>query len=214
MFWVPICFLLFLIWGGSSLIKGIANFKLPDPDALNPDEERIKFLSAVKDYDDRVANEVKATMKYSDIWDFLGRTPSEEEKKIVDSFSFLYKEYLIRNALMSQRGKLEALFIFGQQYPTKDPAHRAFIDEVYLKIEDTLEARGIHNVVTVERVGTTTRNDYSLRDVTRGGHHSLYGDNFSFANYHSYANPGTNMYYLKNKPAYTERNGGDQYDRG
>ena len=214
MYWIAICFLLFLIWGGSSLIKGFANFKLPDPDALNPEMERSRFLAAVADHGCVVSKEVEATMKPSDIWEFLGRTPSEEEKKIVDDFSFLYKDILIKNALMSKRGKLETLFIFGQKYPTTNPAYRAFIDEVYLKIEDTLEARGVHNVVTVERVGTTTRNNYTLRDVARGGHHSLNDDNFSFANYNSYANPGTNMYYLKNKPDFTARNGGDQNGRG
>ena len=207
MFWVAICFLLFLIWGGNSLLKGIMNYKPADPDALNPTEECNKFMFSVKDYDYKVSNEVKAAMKPSDIWDFLGRTPSDEEKKITEGFSFLYRDFLIRNALMSRKGKLEGMFILGQQYPTKDPAYRAFIDQVYLKIEDTLESQGVHNVVTVKNLDNR---QYPLRSVASGGHHSSYGDQFTFANVNP-VYPETGMYYLKNKPDHTHGNGDDEY---
>ena len=208
MFWVAICFLLFLIWGGSSLLKGIMNYKPADPDALNPTEERNKFMFSVKDYDYKVSKEVKATMKPSDIWDFLGRTPSDGEKDAFDHmYPFMYRDGLVLNALMSKRGKLEPMFILSQQYPMKDPAHRALIDEIYLKIEDTLEARGVHNVVVVKDINN---HQLPLRSVASGGHHSGFGDEFTFANV-GFVYPERNMAFLKSKPDHTHGNGDDEY---
>ena len=199
MFWIAICFLLFLIWGGTSLIKAAANYTPRDPDALNPDTERAKFESAVKDYSRDCKNRIKATMKRSDLWDFLGREPSEEEVKALNA-PFLFIDDLVLNALMSREGKLDTLFLMNRHYPTTNPIQRALVEETYLKIEDTLEAKGIHNVVTVENVTGMSRTLVCLRDLvkTSGYGHTGCSDDFKFANM-EFANPGVAMNYLRNK---------------
>ena len=198
MFWIAICFLLFLIWGGTSAIKAAANYRPPMKGALNPQQERIKFNSAVYDANYACENRIKEKMKLSDIWDFLEREPTEEEVKALNDPRFLWKKELVCNALMSREGKLDSLFVLGQKYPTTDQLQRALIDEIYLKIEDTLEARGIHNVVSIKRDWPKPMTMHCLRDIVNSSSHSLYNDEFGFANT-GIVYPEICMYYLIKK---------------
>lgn len=202
MFWIAICFLLFLIWGGTSTVKAAVNYTPPMPGALNPDTERSKFMAATSDPNFACMRRIKEKMKLSDIWEFLGREPSEEEIKALNDPRFLHKDELVLNALMSCERKLDFVFSADRDYPTHDRVQRALIEEIYLKIEDTLEAKGIHNAVAVENSQYNVRYLYCLRDMVqeKGYGCTGYGYHFKFANM-EYVNVNEAMYFLiqKNK---------------
>ena len=203
MFWIPICFLMFILWVASKLFNAALHFHIPDPDALNPEEERMKFRAAVADFDDRCGQ--RYDEKYSGkalqeaFWQAMGRQPTPEEEKAFAQW-FGNKDAIMKNLLMSRERKLDTLFINERYYPTGDRLCRAIVEEAYLKIEDNLEKQGVHNVATVEHVSGASRYLYCLRDYvkTHGYGQTRFDDNFSFANV-EYANPGIAMRFLIDK---------------
>lgn len=197
MYFIPIAFIILCIYVLKGFSTGVQHVRASNAAAnVNAQQASFKAL-AVADYDEE--QELRKTFNglSHDIFEFLGRAPTEEEE---DAIGELWVKrnvsgYLHLLCKTAPLGKLPSSSIHGHDYTTHNKAARRVIEEVYLKAERCLREHGTPTAVCIERIppdnGATQT--YALGDLVRYGSPCTgYGDKFCWANY-SFYQPIRNM---------------------